>query len=113
MGVGFELRQYKGFTLVELMVTLIVLMTLVLIAMPSYQTHIARGRRLEGQMCLLDKNCYPASMNGFYQIETVYQSSTEYTRQAVPVGAQAADRCGVLTLTNTYLKGAAQPDCWD
>jgi type IV pilus assembly protein PilE len=46
-------------------------------------------------------------------------TASTFTLQATPVGGQAGDRCGSLTLTNTGLKGVTGADagvtwqaCW-
>lgn len=43
----------KGFTLIELMITLVIIGILSSIALPSYQEYIARGRRADAQTQLL------------------------------------------------------------
>lgn len=46
-------RPARGFTLIELMITVAVVAILASIAFPSYQEQIARGRRTEAQTILL------------------------------------------------------------
>ena len=48
---------------------------------------------------------------------TIAFTPTTYVLSATPAGAQAADPCGTLTLTNTLQKGQtggamAVADCW-
>ena len=43
------MRQARGFTLIELMVTVVVIGILAAIAYPSYQSYIARSRRADAQ----------------------------------------------------------------
>ena len=47
-------RIQKGFTLIELMITLAVIAILSAIAYPSYQDHVRRGVRSQGQQFLMD-----------------------------------------------------------
>lgn len=46
---------------------------------------------------------------------TIASTPTTYVLSAAPVGAQAADPCGTLTLTNTLQKGQSSgtlAECW-
>lgn len=63
-------------------------------------------------------------VNGAARYTIAFQaapSATAFTLTATPVGTQATDSCGVLTLDNRNLKGAAGQnnrstvtrDCWD
>ena len=44
----------RGFTLIEMMVTIVILGVLVSIAVPSYQQYIIRGKRSAAQSAMLD-----------------------------------------------------------
>ena len=104
------------------MITLAVLAILVLMSYPSYQTYLLRSRRLDAKMALLalevqlkqdlTKNFSAQSPSGFYHLEKITQSPTEYILIAVPVGQQKSDPCGSFTLTSTHLKSAQKADCW-
>ncbi len=48
------MRRETGVTLIELMVALAVLAILAAIAYPSYQRHVAKGIRSQGQQFLMD-----------------------------------------------------------
>jgi type IV pilus assembly protein PilE len=59
----------------------------------------------------------PNNPTAFYEISiSAMPDATTYTLQATPVGAQAADRCGNLTLTSVGVKGFDAPgtlaECW-
>lgn len=117
-------RQY-GFTLIELMITVAIVGILAAIAYPSYTSHVQHGYRSEGIAMLSDaaarmerfyaqNNSYAATPNitalgyaaspapsptGKYNLSySVAPTATTYTLQVVPVGAQATDPCGTLTL---------------
>jgi type IV pilus assembly protein PilE len=47
-------QKSKGFTLVELMITVAIIAILASIALPSYQSHITNMRRTSAQACLLE-----------------------------------------------------------
>lgn len=131
-----------GFSLIELMVTLVVLAILASIAFPSYQDYILRSRRAEGKGELLrtqqnmeraytDLNSYTAawtqiggasamvtSEHGYYQVTAASSTASTYTLNSAPQGAQANDKCKTLTITNTSVKGlTGSPtltvaECW-
>lgn len=48
------MKKAGGFTLVELMVVLVIVLILAMLVYPSYQDYIIKARRLEGQVALLD-----------------------------------------------------------
>lgn len=124
-----------GFTLVELLVCLSLIGILLGIALPVYQEHIQRVRRVEAQKSLVE---LAQSLERFYTSRGTYfgatlpfeQSPREagkafyrlgfasgpdelgYVLQAEPVGAMAGDVCGVLTLAGSGLRGAATERCW-
>lgn len=47
------MKKVNGFTLVELMVAMVIMMILTLLVYPSYQGYVIKARRLEGQVALL------------------------------------------------------------
>lgn len=127
----------KGFTLIELVVVLACVALLASFAWPSYQGLILRSQRAQARASLLQAAHWferAASANGSYplaadvpasvlQIDgqrykmTVTSTAQSYTLNATPLGAQAADTCGALTLTHLGVRsvqGASQTaaQCW-
>ena len=126
----------RGFTLIELMIVIAVLAILVAIAYPSYQRHIEKTRRADGQSALLGaaqemERCFTrnntytgcfttdptspqASPDEFYNLHATLTATT-YTLNAVPAGAQTTDACGTFTLDhrgNRGHGGGANDRCW-
>ena len=132
-------QAQRGFTLIELMIVVAIVGILSAIAYPSYQEYVRRGHRAEARAGLLQaaqwmeraatatgtypKTAqFPASLktvpNDRYDISVNSNGST-FTLTAAPKGAQASDKCGNYTLTNTGLRGAngatsgaIVTDCW-
>lgn len=128
-----------GFSLVELMITIVIVAILAAIAVPLYTGYEARARRTaainaletmasreEGYYSRYNK--YPSSLTalgyanamvttkgGYYDVSIAPPASaTTYVLQAIPtaVGNQNKDKCGTFTLDALDNKTAAKPDCW-
>lgn len=135
------MEQNKGFTLIELMITVAVVAILAAIAYPSYQDQVRKSRRAEAQsvlmnigtrqqQMLLDTRSYaataaslsvtiPPQVTPYYTVSVSAPASTppSFTATATPQGDQAKDKCGTLgvdqTGTKTAVKsGSAQAGCW-
>lgn len=129
----------RGFTLLEVLVTVVIVGILALIAYPSYLSQVQKSRRAEGKSAVLaaavqmeryftERNTYATAtlgVNGVYpgQTEHGYYSLAlsglgvnDYTLTAVPAGIQAGDPCGNLTYTAQGVKGVSGPkavdECW-
>lgn len=124
-----------GFTLLESMVTLLMIAILATLTYPSFQNHLYRARRLDGQTALLNmaalmENHYlnyhtylqatpsklglsEISPQGYYQLAISSLTDTSYLLTATPLssGAQAHDPCATLTLNSAHLKGPSF-QCW-
>ena len=126
-----------GVTLVELLVTVLIVGILASIAYPSYQTYIARANRAEAQGILMENaqflernytiaNRYDQDSSGTatalpfttspktgtarYNIAAAYGTGQTFTLTATPTGSMTGDSCGNLSLTNTGVK--APEACW-
>jgi type IV pilus assembly protein PilE len=124
----------RGFTLVELMVTILVVSILAAIAIPTYSAQIRKSRRTEARTALLDAaareeqfyathNLYtetpadlgypafPAPVGGsYYTLDVKCSDKTcanGFTATASPTGTQLKDTtCTAFTVTQTGLQGA-------
>ena len=127
----------RGFTLIELLIALACVALLASVAWPNYQSLMARSQRAQARAALLQAAHWmerAASANGSYpltadvpasvlQIEgqrykmTVATTAQSFSLSATPLGTQAADACGVLTLNQLGVRsvqGASQTaaQCW-
>lgn len=131
------LGKMRGFTLIELMIVVAVVAILAAIAYPSFQEQIRKSRRAQAKADLVEyaalaerfhtsNNSYvgfrlpftvsprEAAANVRYNLtpNTPFAAANTYTITATPVGAQAADRCGTLSITQAGVKTPALAECW-
>jgi type IV pilus assembly protein PilE len=128
--------RLRGFTLIELMITVAIIAILATIAFPSYTQYVQRANRAEARSILLEtaqfmeRNYTTANRYDFdsagnavvlpfltspkngtkkYDITVGYGAAPAqtFTLNATPAGGMVGDACGVITLTNTGVKGAA------
>lgn len=130
-------HHQQGFTLIELLITLAGVTLLASLAWPSYQSLILRSQRAQARASLLRATHWlerAASANGSYplandvpasvlQIDgqrykmSVTSTAQSYTLSAIPLGTQAADACGTLTINHLGVRsvqGVSQTaaQCW-
>ena len=124
---------HKGFTLIEVMITVAIVAILAAIAYPSYTEQVARTRRGDAKGVLLEaaqwterqytiSNTYvatlPTALNQspknpatkMYDIAYVTAgasapSGTQFWLQATPTGAMTNDKCGSLFVSNAGTPG--------
>jgi type IV pilus assembly protein PilE len=77
MQVHFEPRRAAGFTLIELMVTLVVGAILVAIAVPAYQVQVRKSRRTEARNAVMDLAT---------REERYYSVNNDYSASALQLG---------------------------
>jgi len=130
-------RGPGGFTLIELMITVAVVAILAAIAIPSYQDHVRKSRRAQAKADLVELG---QLLERFHTVQNTYSgfslafsqspreggaqynisldgsaTSSAFKLQAVPVGGQASDKCGTLTLDQAGRKtpdNAKVAGCW-
>lgn len=127
----------QGFTLIELVIALCCIALLASLAWPSYQSLILRSQRAQARAALLQAAHWmerAASANGSYPLSadvpanvlqvdgqrykmTVTSTAQSYTLSAIPLGQQAADACGTLTLNHLGVRSVQEASqtaaqCW-
>ncbi len=128
----------RGFTLIELMITVAVVAILAAIAWPNYQESVRKARRADAQGVIMEgaqflerfyteNNRYDQDSGGgavtlapalsaspkdgagkFYTVVIQSVTPSSYTLRATPLGSQVGD--GILELSNTGLKGWDRDD---
>ena len=117
-----------GFTLIELMVTLVIVAILATIGYPLYEAQSRKGKRSDAitalaiarndmERCYYNEGndsylraagpCQPGinvSQNGFYNIVVDAVAAQTYTLSATPNGSQAQDDCVNFTIDQNGTK---------
>ncbi len=129
----------RGFTLIELMIVMFIVVIVTAIAVPSYSAQVQKTRRVEGVSALLElailmeryyanNGTYLAatataltgsssSENGFYGLTINPLVAESYTLLAAPANVQVGDDCGTFSLDSLgsqSVTGGSLPvdDCW-
>lgn len=132
------LRRHRGFTLIELIITVVIIGILASIAIPSYQESVRRSRRAELQTAMTalahaleryytQNNSYEGAKIGngglfpdsvpngpspnYTLILDIAAGDQDYTITAVPAsgGPQQNDKCGKFFLTAAGKKDSSGP----
>lgn len=128
--------RVRGFTLIELMITVAVVAILAAVALPSYQDHVRKSRRAQAKADLVEvaqlleryhtvQNTYvgftlpfdqsPRDGTSRYTISLGGESASAFTLTAAPGEAQSKDKCGTMTLDQAGRKtpdNATVEGCW-
>ncbi len=129
----------RGFSLIEVLVTCVIVGILAAIALPSYQKQIQKTRRSDAKSALIgaagqmeryftERSTYATATlgsggvyaatteNGYYTLSLANLSATTYTLLAAPAGAQTGDLCGTMSYTEQGVKGVTGSlpvtECW-
>jgi len=128
----------RGFTLIEVMITVAIVAILAAVALPSYREHVRKSRRAEAQaylmavasrqqQFLLDTRGYapdlttvglaaPANVAAAYDVAVaaVVGPPPTFRLTATPKAStdQVQERCGTLAIDQSGAKTAALATCW-
>ena len=133
-------KRAGGFSLIELLVVMAIMGILTAWAVPHYQAHVMRARRIEALTTLMQaahwmeaasaaQGLYPLqassggpdlpqtllhSPGGHYRLSLQSTDGWRFTITAHPQGAQADDACGSLSLNHLGQRGSQNDEatCW-
>ncbi|MFI3119230.1 MAG: type IV pilin protein [Methylococcaceae bacterium] len=125
-------RPSSGFTLIEILITVIIVSILAIISVPSYQTSITKGRRAEAKATLMrlaqaeakwriNHTTYAdltsiggASANTDYIFAVTSNTASVFTITATPTSTNGQDHdvCSTLSITqDTTISSSAIAKC--
>jgi type IV pilus assembly protein PilE len=133
------MNKARGFTLIELMITVLIVAILAAVAVPAYQNQVAKTNRSAAKACLAQYSQFmervyttaltyvggvpnPAlgcttegKLENRYTITVANVTATTYRATATPTAVQSAkdSRCGTLTLDEAGVRGAGSNSAAD
>lgn len=102
--VWWHVQKDRGFTLIELMITLAVVAILAAIAYPTYQDSVRKSRRADAKSVLLNAGQW---MERFYTENNRYDQDRGGTAVALPAGLSQAPIEGATKYYNISLTNCA------
>jgi len=91
-------KRYRGFTLLELMISVAIIGILAAIAYPAYTNHIKRGQHSEALAVMV---AISAAMEQYAQAQGDYNAANLASVYDLSTGKHAVTKVYDLTLTNT------------
>jgi len=112
------MEREEGFTLVELMVVVAIVIILAAIAFPIYTNYVYRGKQVEAKTLLMtmkveeeqyhaENNCYTTNVASLTQSNTLFKNNNIFSSSAKTVGTATikgdnAAPCNGAGLSNDY-----------
>jgi type IV pilus assembly protein PilE len=130
---------FKGFTLIEVMITVVIVGILAAIAYPNYTQFVAKGARADAlaglmnvsnrqEQYYLDHRSFATDMtklglsvdgdgyfvveNGYYKIKATVANDNEYTIEAKAIGGQVTRDAVCATIKLTSVGTKSPTECW-